>query len=67
MKPKYFQKKSKRVGDKTLIHFRCGETVLCQPPYYEGQVDYNWVNIKGVDRYDKEQSEKAIGIKLLPL
>ena len=68
MKPKYFQSTFvQKVGGKTLIQFRCNETVLCQPPYIEGELDYAWVNITGINQYDKEQSEKAIGIKLLPL
>jgi len=67
VKPKYFQKTSTSVDGKSLVRFRCGETVLCQPPYLEGKMDYVWINVENVDQYNKKQSEKAIGIKLLPL
>jgi len=67
MKPKYFQRTSTAVDGKTLIRFRCGETILCNPPYVKGKLDYVWINITGVNQYNQEESEKAIGIKLLPL
>jgi hypothetical protein len=74
MNPIYFKRIINRIGDTSLIRFRCGERVeiiqltkIYDVCYDKGEVMEDWFNVDNINRYNKEKAEKIIGIKLLPL
>ena len=67
-KSKYFIRwTSNRVGSKTNVSFIPAETINCNPPYMAGKRDSCYARVDGVDCHDKEASERAIGMRLLPI
>ena len=64
---KYFIRTSSKVGSDTLVIFIPATTINCTPPYVSGKRDSCWVYVTSVDQNDKEQSENAIGMSLLPI
>ena len=67
MKKAIYFRRNYKVGDKTNVSFIPAITINCNPPYIAGELDSCWANVKGINPTNKEQSEKAIGMKLLPL
>ena len=64
---KYFIRSTSKVNTKTLVTFIPGTTINCNPPYIKGVKDSCWANVTGINPTDKEQSENAIGMTLLPI
>lgn len=66
-KLKYLIKGHGRVGSRTHVSFIPAETIDCNPPYIAGKKDSCWANVKGVNIYNQEQCERAVGMKLLSI
>jgi len=63
---RYLVKIPGRVGGSCRASFRCGETVLCDPPYVKGKIDSCWIHDARLDTSDKVACEKVVGMKLEP-
>ena len=55
------------VGSKRFCVFVPDITIECEPPFIAGKVDSCWARVSGVDPYNKDQCEHAIGMRLRPI